>query len=112
MVATPGRRLFARLVPVPLLATTVGFEVAFIKAPATVENLSGAFLVPLTIALLITSIAMVIRTPYATPLGRRLLRRARRTRQTESVAIALQGKLAIEHEALRTALFGADPPSD
>lgn len=117
LVATPGTRLFARLVPVPLLITTALLEAGFILQPGLLASLSGAFLAPLNIALFITSIVMLVRTPHATPLGRTLLRRARRRMRgtenpPESLAIALNGKLAVDNEALRTALFGVEPSGD
>jgi uncharacterized protein (TIGR04222 family) len=103
----PARRRRIALVPVPLaVAAVAGGPVILADLPA------GLIVVPGVVVVLVSSIALMITTPRATPLGRAVVRgvaRAyRRGERPASFGVAARGGPAVRDPYLYRALFG-DP---
>ncbi len=103
----PARRRRIALVPAPLaVAAVAGVPVILADLPA------GLIVVPGVVVVLVSSIALMITTPRATPLGRAVVRgvaRAhRRGARSASFGVAARGGPAVRDPYLYRALFG-DP---
>jgi uncharacterized protein (TIGR04222 family) len=103
----PARRRRIALVPVPLaVAAVAGGPVILADLPA------GLIVVPGVAVVLVSSIALMITTPRATPLGRAVVRSVakahRRGELAASFGVAARGGPAVRDPYLYRALFG-DP---